>query len=512
MLIRNRLICATASLVGLLPSLGCISTKHSCNDYALDQGCESALGGTSGAGGNSSKGGATNSGGGDSTGGTGGSASSSTPTCDTSKSPKDASCLVASAYAIFVSPTGDDSASGTKDKPVNTIAKALSLASTKKFVIACSGTYTDALSLTKQAKIYGSFDCKNAWKYDTSKPTTVAPTTPEPSLSINAGSASVVIEDVQFEAVDAVTAGSSSIAAFVKDSANVTLRRVSLTAGNGAAGASAALSPYTYADASALIGNAGQQYGGGLAVPCTCPNTTTTTRGAGGAPDGAGTSGKPTYDATGGLGGDTTKDCGLGGSGLPGTDAPVSTIATGALSYGTFNNDTWTPSAGTDGEDGKPGQGGGGGAGKATGGGGSGACGGCGGKGGPGGQGGGASIALLSLNSTISLEASTLITGNGGNGASGIVGQEGQLGGTRGKGFVDGCDGGNGGKGATGATGGGGVGGLSVAVFYSGTIPSIDKNTKTTLGQPGTGGKGGDDNATTDDGINGKATNTLIIP
>lgn len=506
----------TLAFTMAVSGIGVTACANKASDCEFVNQCANSAGAGGTAG--SDSGGASN-GGGVNAGGTtkGGSSGSSTvATCDTSKTPSAESCLVGDKYAVFVSSTGDDGAVGTKDRPVKTIAKALSLATTKKSVVACSGTYTDALAITAGAKIYGSFDCSNDWRYDKTKPTVVAPTVTGPALSVTSVSAKVVIEDVQFKSVDATEASGSSIAVFVKESSNVTLRRVSLTAGNGAAGVTPAISPYTFADVTTLAGNAGTATTGGAAVVCTCSASSTTRGGSGGAQDQGGQLGTPTYDASSGLGGNPLVGCGSGGSGIDGVGAPAALFAFGATTLGSFTNDTWTPASGIVGQDGQPGQGGGGGAGKATGGGGSGACGGCGGKGGPAGNGGGASIALLSVNSNVSLEASTLTTGNGGTGSDGAAGQIGQEGGGRGKGYgttaTAGCDGGNGGSGAAGATGGGGAGGLSVGIFYSGTIPAADSDTKTTLGQPGLGGKGGDNVATTDDGITGTAANTLAIP
>lgn len=492
----------------------CSNTAGQCEKTGT---CPVANAGGSSAGGNGGDAGAGNGGenvGGTSKGGTSG--TSTVATCDTSKSPSEEGCLVADKYSVFVSPDGDDADAGTKAAPVKTITKALALAATKKVVIACSGTYTDAVSITTRAKVYGSFDCLNDWKYDKSKPSIIAPTTVTPALSVISVPAIVVLEDIQFKALDATVASGSSIAAFVKESTNVTLHRVTLTAGNGSAGETPAFSPYTFADVSTLAGNAGTVDAGGTGTLCSCPNGVGSRRGAGGGQLQSGGPGTPTYDTASGLGGDTAKDCSLGGSGLLGADAPAAELGIGANSYGTFANDNWTPAVGKAGQDGQPGQGGGGGAGKSAGGGGSGACGGCGGKGGSPGNGGGASIALLSVNSIVSLKATTLVTGNGGKGTDGTIGQSGQEGGFKGRGFGNtttaGCDGGNGGVGAAGAAGGGGVGGLSVGILYSGTAPTVDSNSTTTLGQPGIGGKGGNNAATTDDGIDGTAANVLAIP
>src|SRR5450432_2195956 len=63
--------------------------------------------------------------------------------CDSTKSPSVEACVVSDEYAIFVAPTGKDTAVGTTSAPVKTIAKALVLAGASKIVIACDGTYDE---------------------------------------------------------------------------------------------------------------------------------------------------------------------------------------------------------------------------------------------------------------------------------------------------------------------------------------------------------------------------------
>ncbi len=82
--------------------------------------------------------------------------------CDTTKSPSEESCLVSNEQAIFVAPTGKDSADGSQAGPVKTIAKALQLAGDTKIVIACDGTADEKLELTGSAKLYGGFACPSS--------------------------------------------------------------------------------------------------------------------------------------------------------------------------------------------------------------------------------------------------------------------------------------------------------------------------------------------------------------
>ncbi len=51
--------------------------------------------------------------------------------CDLTKGPKDSTSCIVDAVGVFVSPTGDDGAAGTKGAPVKTIAKGVDVAATK---------------------------------------------------------------------------------------------------------------------------------------------------------------------------------------------------------------------------------------------------------------------------------------------------------------------------------------------------------------------------------------------
>ena len=472
---------------------------------------DSGLGGTDG-GGNGGTGGTSGTGG---SGGTSGSDAGDAATCDTTKSPSEESCLVADDYAIFVSPTGSDSADGSKGTPVASWEKALEPGKAAgKIVLACNDDFTSPVALTNAhsgTKLYGGFKCSD-WSYEASKKTRLAPSSEAIALSLD-GVVGFHAEDVIIEAKDATAAGASSIAVFASASSGITLERVDLKAGKGAAGAKGVVTAFTYPAQSALDGKNANGATGGGSQPVTCPGGLTTTGGLGGTagPQGGGL-GLP--DLGGGKAGVIAGVCAGPGGGGNGASPPPAPNAAGASTLGTLTTTGWTPSAGADAKAGSPGQGGGGGASDASFGGGGGGAGGCGGAGGPAGKGGGASIALLLLDTPLSLNATiTLATSDGGKGGDGAAGQAGQtIFGFKGNGAGSACQGGNGAPGAAGGAGGGAAGGISVAVVWKGAAalaPSIDASTKVTLGALGTKGIGG--KAGSNDGIDGLAQDVLEV-
>jgi hypothetical protein len=393
--------------------------------------------------------------------------------------------------------------------------KALELSKAEgKFVVACNDDFTSPVALTGAhggSKLYGGFKCSD-WTYDSAKKTKLAPSAAGVALSLD----SVVgfhAEDVIVEAKDATTPGASSIAVFAKGSSSITLTRVDVIAGKGAAGANGVVTPFTYPKQTDLNGNSASLVTGGGAKLCNCPGAKTTTGGIGGsAPSQGGGLGLP--DHGGGQGGvSASPDCAVGnGLGKSGAPAPLTPAAPGATTLGTLTASGWTPSGGSDGVTGSPGQGGGGGASTATSGGGGGGCGGCGGAAGPGGKGGGSSIALLLLDTPITLDATVTLTskdaGKGGNGAAGQAAQsEVGFGGIQ---AVGACPGGNGGLGASGGAGGGAAGGISAGIVWKGAptmTPVVDGSTAVTLGGKGAKGTGSKSN----DGIDGVAQDVVEV-
>ena len=447
--------------------------------------------------------------------------------CNMSVDPKNSLGCVDDRVGIFVSPTGSDTNAGTKEAPVKTITKGLSIVGALTRVYVCAGTYAENISLAPPAdgiSIYGGFACAD-WSYSGTQPTVGNGTI---ALTISGTTKPIAIEDLILQSA---AGAPSSIAALVANATGaVTFTRVNFTASAGAAGTNGITG--TNYDTTLLSndpkieGNSatGGGTGNGAAQVCAglCTDNVTSTGGAGGqggTSTQGGASGSPSLgglppnDGAGGNGGSVA--CTPGDQGA--NETTVGASATSPTALGSLTATGWSTTAPIGGTNGGPGQGGGGGGGhgftnNTAGGGGGGGCGGCGGAGGAGGQGGGASIALAVFSSTVSVNSSVLIAGNAGNGGKGATGQTGQTGGLNGNGSTPGCAGGGGGTGGTGGTSAGGVGGISVGVLYKGNAPTLDSAsmTATTFGTAGTKGTGG--TAGTNDGIDGVAMATMQSP
>jgi hypothetical protein len=410
---------------------------------------------------------------------------------------------------IFVSSSlGHDGDAGTKAKPVATLAHALEIAHGTT-IYACGETFDEALTLSAGVTLLGALDCANAWTYDATKPTKVAPAAAGPALVVADVAATVRIDDVAFVAKDGAAPGDSSIGAFVHGSSDVTLNRVAITAGKGVTGASGTLTPFTYPMQTDLNGNSATGGSGGPQKVCTCPAGDESSGGTGGnANTGGQSGGAGSPDRGGGQGGMPGGGC-VAGVGRDGNAGASAASALGAASLGTLSVSGWTPAGGDDGLAGGPGQGGGGGASTATAGGGGGGCGGCGGAGATGGKGGGASIALLLLDSSLTLNACSLAADDAGSGGAGLAGQVGQpdigLGGTQGLGA---CPGGNGAAGGNGSASGGGAGGVSAAIAYKGTAPAANGGA---LSHGTAGGKGVGGDVGVNDGLDGGSGDSLPV-
>ena len=454
-----------------------------------------------------------------------GSGGAPVPACDTSKSPSTEACIVNDEYAVFVAPSGRQDAEGTRAEPLLSIRAAITRASEQnKVVIVCNAEYDEALTIGSGARVYGGFACPDskssaAWAYQAGSRPVIVPSTPRSALTIEDVADPIVLEDLEFEALDATAPGESSIGAIVVNASSVQLTRVSISARSGAAGAdgesgdpgddgvaagSAQRGHAAVCGASAPVVQAG---GSWPASVC----------GSRGGPGGVGnfeTDGSPGIQgspqenvvAADGKGGapDTT-----GGAGKPGSAGTPGSTAVASKASGTFTPAGYTPHVPSHGGDGYPGQGGGGGGASHASGnmctgasGGAGGLGGCGGKGGQGGQGGGASIALLSWSSQITLQDCDLRSGSGGKGGKGGAGGpggEGASGAEGGLGTSDlsigrGGSGGPGGDGGPGGAGAGGHGGPSYAlVFHDGPVSDAGGNTWISGpgGERGSGGGSG---------------------
>ena len=123
------------------------------------------------------------------------------PGCDLGKEPKDSPACVSDAVGVFVSPMGIDTNPGTKQSPVKSIGKALSLVGSKPRVYVCEGTYAEDVVLDAShdgVSIYGGWSC-NGWSYTGGKPV-VGKT--QRALVLDGLGKPVVIADVAARAAD----------------------------------------------------------------------------------------------------------------------------------------------------------------------------------------------------------------------------------------------------------------------------------------------------------------------
>ncbi len=418
--------------------------------------------------------------------------------CDSSKSAASGGCAVADSDGYFVSPTGADTADGSKLTPFKTIGKGISAAgatAAKPNVYVCAGTYLENLVISNApagVALHGGFDCAS-WAQGSAS-TIVSPnyvaklTTPQYVLSVLGPAA--LVESMTLVAPDALDPATSSVAVFVDGSPGMTFRRATVIGGQGTDGVTQISLPALPTN---TAGNNGSIPDGGAAQDCKCPGSVDSVGGAGATYNvSPAQSGLPVVgtDLDAGKAGVSSGNCNgnAGGNGANGKGES----STGT--YGDLNETGWHPSPGGSAVAGGTGQGGGGAdwnPGNPGIGGGGGGCGGCGGIGGPGGTGGGASIGIAVVNSTLRIQSATVRAGKAGSGGDGAGGQEGQPGGIGGVNTNSSCNGGAGGTGGHGGSGGGGAGGVSVAIATFVTIP-VDIDTSSTL-LGGTAGQGGHD-------------------
>jgi hypothetical protein len=386
--------------------------------------------------------------------------------------------------AIFVAPTGSDSADGSMEKPVATLGHGIELANAKsKDVYLCKGDYSEAtVQLSaKGVRVYGGYDCTAHWVRNSLSQARLVSTS-SMAVAIQNVNDSVVFDRVDIQAASATTPSGSSIAVFVSNSKNVALRRGMIQAGDGANGVqptAKAAAVNSLPNCYAYVYSTGKCYGEPGSDAYQYKNCFYNGQATGGTILGAAFT-DPTYfrlaeqstptqinechdgtSSNGGKGGGTSfKSPMLGTDGTPGL--PPSTTgnldggdgaagvagAAATQGFGMLNDGGYVASnnglSGTGGVQGQAGTGGNGGgfttvfsAGAAEfmyylyaprAGGGNGGWGGCAGDGGDSGNAGGASIAVASYRSTISLEHTTLVASNGGKGSAGGLGADGATG------------------------------------------------------------------------------------
>lgn len=406
--------------------------------------------------------------------------------CDLTKSIADAPACVSDEVGIFVSPSGDDDASGRKATPLKTIATAVALAASRSLprVYVCEGTYDAPVEVKSAVSILGGLTCQ--WEPVANARPRITPPV-GPALRVVGVTGGISFEDLDVTAgADANAPGASAIAAFVSESKSVAFRRVNLKAGAATDGPKGeARSNYT---AEPTAGGNTSTVSPGAGPSCTCLDGTSSKGGMGSAGPGPGVGSGSSTPMVGSSnsGSYDVGSCTAGGPGANGNAAPEGTAqVAGVLSALGWDSSSVTSNNGN----GSPGQGGGGGGAHTSQnvGGGGGGCGGCGGAGGTPGTNGGSSFALLSFNSGVTIEGGSLVTSTAGTGGEGAAGQNGQSGATYGYGA---CNGGSGGSGAGGNGGAGGAGGHSVPIGFVGPEPTV-AGAALTPGAAGVGGAGG---------------------
>lgn len=410
--------------------------------------------------------------------------------CDTPTDPtKNPEKCLTDAFGSYVSPTGNDANDGSRGKPFQTIAKALS--ANRSRIVVCEGDYNGSVDVERAVELYGGATCD--FMKAGAKPKVKASKAAYGMKIANVGS-DVLVADFEVLGMNGAAPSESSVGVFVSEAVNVRLLRMKIEAGDGAEAAPQKNGNFAFpADAEKLKGSAAPDTtnGGAGGDSLACPGGGRSLGGKGG---NAGSPGEPAVPVPPGGSGGTVSACETPGTGgLPGTLGSPGASQSGALAVGALSSTGFEGGRGTNGRHGGAGGGGGGGGGY-TGAGGGGAAGGCGGEGGFGGGAGGSSVAVLSFGSTVSIEATELVSKAaqvGGMGGGGQTGQSGGFGGNRSGGA---CNGGNGAKGGDGGSGGGGAGGISVAIAWSGgKAPNKDAATKIKrpTGTVPSGGEGG---------------------
>ena len=432
--------------------------------------------------------------------------------CDPTMEPKDSPKCVSSDFGVFVSPTGKPGGTGKMDDPVDTITGALAKIGPLRRVYICDGSYAEHVVLKSAIGLYGGFKC-DTWAHDDAiKPVVGKITESGYGLDVQSVSGAFDIFDLEFGAGNGDDAVPNSVAARFVGTSGAVLRRVKLTARDGAPGkpgdpgvpgSTVAPTAANGVDPIDPSGTQGNSTTPGTSKTCKCPNAPPAESTIGGAGGGLGGGGgqagspvlPPILPNDNGAGGDNgASTCAVpGGNGRNGAARAQAGGGAVPTRLGIIDADAWKPEGGTGGATASAGEGGGGGSGQSAGAGSGGGCGGCGGFGGKAGTGGGASVAMLTINSSVHISGE-LQSGKGGRGGDGGDGGDGAIGGfggvhVGGAAGGNGCPGGDGGKGGKGGGGSGGAGGLSVGILTSGTPPVTDGATFT-LGSFGDGGTG----------------------
>jgi len=429
--------------------------------------------------------------------------------------------------SVFVDKVyGGNMNSGTKDKPVATITKALEIAEqqSKKHILVGSGAYSESVVLKSGISIHGAYSGHPKWARGV-----------EFEVQIISGNPAVYGDSVSNVTLAylVVKAGhnfeetGSSTAVFLKNSSMIYFNNVDIFSGHGGDGIDGASGEQGLQGDNGVDGKKGCEDGGLTCSSCSKPvgggggsSPCGMTGGKGGDAGHGSSIGSPGAAGAGGTGsggnagtspysGDFCPDPSI--KGKDGDNGKIGTHGEAGKSFGGYTEDVYIPGHGGDGGDGAHGHGGGGGGGGAGGtsfcksygsSGGGGGGGGCGGTGGKGGTAGGGSFGIWSYKCTdIILRGVKITTSDGGKGGKGGKGGQGGIQGFPGlaglyggSGSQDdaGCggNGGIGGEGGKGGSGGGGGGGPSIGIVsIQSTFDGIMHSTFL-IGQGGAGGTG----------------------
>ena len=435
--------------------------------------------------------------------------------------------------AVFVDGFGgSDNNAGTKSKPVESIAKALTKASAsgKNQILVSVGSYSGAITLKSGVGIFGGYDASNGWTRTAGSTVQLHGATKLVSgTNLNSNT---VLELLTITSSSNTAEGGSSYAVFLNNPSGMVIRNCVITSGAGGAGKQGSKGDGGTSGDNGGDGKPGCEDGGsafcsscskpgvgtGSSGPCGAKggNGGSSGKGDGGGSDGSQGSSSGGVGGKGGSAGNNGTAGGTGGGGSGGKNG------NGGSSIGTVGSGGYSVSSGASGTSGSVGKGGGGGGGgggdkpsfgecSSYGGtGGGGGSGGCGAKGGTWGGGGGGSFAVYVYGGSVTIKDSDLKTLNGGKGGNGGAGGTGGAGGNGGAGGAGGDEdsksggkGGKGGKGGNGGHAGGGGGGPSIGIACGNNADITQSNNDIT-----TGSGGGQGISSGSSGLPGKKVNT----
>ncbi len=415
-------------------------------------------------------------------------------------------------FGVFVSPSGQSNASGTRTAPLASIEAAIERAKNenKKKVFVCEGSYAETLTLADGVSIEGRLDCSAPdWKLDETKHVDLAAPS-SPAIRATNITSATRIDGFRVASPDATTPSGSSIAVLAVDSNGLTFANGMITAGNGMKGDDGVEGEQLRQESTASEARGASEAIAAcfwFGVRCTNANKWSRPGASGSSARCLGVDGREVSRSRGGTGASTGAYYRVSFH-----DAWVMVIApvpqepgsgTGADGgnganglEGSLSEQGYRPGDGTRGSSGEVGRGGDGAAvvgpnGFALGAdywwgrlGGGGGAGGCQGLAGTPGKGGGASIGVLALRSPIQIVDAVVTSASGGQGGAGTLGSDPTPGLSTGE--TQGVAGNamNGSRGGVPGVSGHGAGGPSFAVAHSGASPILT-GTRASVGAGG---------------------------